>query len=728
MGKPTLTSFIQVNHSIRSIFPAALAVMLTTCPVLPAADDLLLADFEGTTYGGWTATGAAFGPGPAQGTLPGQMTVSGYEGKGLASSFHGGDDSTGTLVSPEFMIGRKYLRYLIGGGGWAGKTCLNLLVDGQIVRTATGANLKAGGSEALEATFWDLSDLQGKSARLEMVDEAKGGWAHLSVDHLVQTDTKPAVMIQNPSRELKIEKRYLHFPVKNGAPNHRVAVLVKGQVVREFEIALSDQPEWWAHLDAGTWVGETATLRVDRQPSDAKALGSITQADTIHAADSLYREPLRPLVHFSARRGWLNDPNGMVFSQGEYHLFFQHNPYGWSWGNMHWGHAVSRDMVHWEELPIALYPPEYDDMAFSGSAVIDSDNTSGWKTGTNDLLVAAFTSTGRGECIVHSNDRGRTWQEFEGNPVIKHQGRDPRLLWHAPTRQWVMTVYTEDRPGAGREKIQDIAFYTSPDLKKWTYQSRIPGFFECPDFFELPVDGDAKNTRWVLSGASSEYRVGRFDGKTFLPETAMLPDQRGKDFYAAQTFSNIPDKDGRRIQIGWLRAAAPGMSFNQCMSLPQELRLISTADGPRLSRHPVNELLTLRQPGRPLANLTLKPGDANPLAEITGEALEVRAEFQPKPGSVVNFELRGIKVRYDTDRAEITVNGHTAPAPLRGGIQRIVIYLDRTAIEVFASDGLTYVPMPLIPEPDRRGVMAGVEGESVTFTKLEGYTLGSIWK
>ena len=216
MGKPSLTQFIQLNHFTRSIFPAALAVILTTCPVLPAAEDLLLGDFEGATYSGWTATGAAFGPGPARGTLPGQMTVSGFEGKGLASSFHGGDDSTGTLVSPEFTIGRKYLRYLIGGGGWAGKTCLNLLVEGQIVRTATGANVKAGGSEALDATFWDLSDLQGKSARLEMVDEAKGGWGHLSVDHLVQTDTKPPVMIQNPTRELKIEIGICISPSKMG--------------------------------------------------------------------------------------------------------------------------------------------------------------------------------------------------------------------------------------------------------------------------------------------------------------------------------------------------------------------------------------------------------------------------------------------------------------------------------------------------------------------------------
>src|SRR6185295_14840190 len=161
-------------------------------------------------------------------------------------------------------------------------------------------------------------------------------------------------------------------------------------------------------------------------------------------------------------------------------------PYGWNWGNMHWGHAVSRDLVHWEELPIALYPRKFGDWAFSGSAVVDQRNTSGWKQGRNDLLVAAFTSTGRGECIIYSNDRGRTWTEHEGNPVVKHQGRDPKLVWDAPSRRWVMALYDEF------EKKQWITFHTSSDLKRWEFASRIEGFYECPDLFELPLKNTSK--------------------------------------------------------------------------------------------------------------------------------------------------------------------------------------------------------------------------------------------
>src|SRR5207253_1076061 len=154
--------------------------------------------------------------------------------------------------------------------------------------------------------------------------------------------------------------------------------------------------------------------------------------------------------------------------------------------NMHWGHAVSQDLVHWQELPIALYPRQHGDWCFSGSAVVDHDNTSGWRTGKQPLLVCAFTSTGRGECIAYSNDLGRTWTEHIGNPVVKHNGRDPKLIWHAPSSQWVMAVYDENG------QARDVAFYTSPDLKKWKYQSRVGDFFECPDLFSLAVDGDAK--------------------------------------------------------------------------------------------------------------------------------------------------------------------------------------------------------------------------------------------
>ncbi|HEX4609773.1 MAG TPA: glycoside hydrolase family 32 protein, partial [Urbifossiella sp.] len=705
--------------------PIALAFVLTTLATGgrtdPPAPDVLLADFEGNSYGDWKTTGTAFGDRPAAGTLPGQMPVTGFRGKGLVNSFRGGDAPTGTLTSPEFAVERRYLSFLIGGGGYPGKTCLNLVVDGKTVRTATGPNVNPGGSEELALAFWDVADLRGKKARLVVVDDATGGWGHINVDHIVLTDTRPAVPAP-AARDLTVTHRYLHFPVRTGdgrpGITRRVAVRVDGKTVREFDIELSDRPEWFAHLDVGAWKGKTVTLRVDKLPPDSKALDLVAQADTVWDAEKVYREPLRPRLHFSSRRGWLNDPNGLVYANGEYHLYYQHNPYGWHWGNMHWGHAVSRDLVHWEELPIALYPPRHGDWVFSGSAVVDKGNTSGWKTGDNDLLVAAFTSTGRGECIAYSNDRGRTWTEYAGNPVVRHAGRDPRLLWHAPTRQWVMAVYDE------AEGKRWIAFHTSPDLKAWTYRSRIEGFYECPDLFELPVDGDEKARKWVLTAADSDYVIGAFDGREFKPETPRLKGSRGVGFYAAQTVSSDPK--GRVVQIGWLQAPTPGTPFNQAMSLPLRLQLRRTADGPRLSWSPVEELAALRTTSHRFGPREVRPGD-NPLAGIAADALEVEAVIEPQTATHVEFRLRGVAVGYDVAKQELTVQKHRVPAPLQGGKLRLRVFLDRTCAEVLAGDGLVYVPLPVIPAADDRSAALTVRGGPARVEQLDVHELGSIW-
>lgn len=707
------------------LFSFPLIVVSTLAAQQP---DLLIADFEGDGYGAWTVEGTAFGTGPAKGTLKGQMKVSGFKGSGLVNSFNGGDRSTGTLTSPEFTIERHYLGFLIGGGGFEGKTCLNLLVDGKVVRTAVGPNTEPGGSEELSPMGWNVAELIGRKARLQVVDAATGGWGHINVDEILQTDRKIPALAKDVTREITAEKPLLHLPVKNGAKKRQITVSVDGREERWFEIELADgEPDWWAPMDISQWKGRTLILKVDQLPEDSRALAQVEQGDVLKGSADLYREALRPQFHFSSQHGWLNDPNGMVWSQGEYHLYYQHNPYGWNWGNMHWGHAVSRDLVHWEQLPISIYPAGPRDAAFSGSAVVDHHNTSGWRTGEGDLIVAAYTSTGRGECIVYSNDKGRTWKEYEGNPVIKHEGRDPRLLWHEPTRQWVMALYTEDKTQKEKDLEQCIAFYTSPDLKKWTYQSRIRGFYECPDFVELPVDGDASRKKWVLSGANSDYLVGSFDGKVFTPETSeKIKGHRGRGFYAAQTFTNEPK--GRVVQIGWFQVPTPGMPFNQAMSIPLEQTLKSTPEGPRLAWQPVEEMTKLRTRTHSAEQKTLKPGDANPLEGAHGELLEVRAEFTPGTAKEVVFNVRGVPIVYDVTKQELRVGDHRAPAPLRDGKQQVIFYADRAGLEVFASDGLTYIPLPLIPDPKEQSVQVRVEGSDVAFQALEVHELKSAWK
>jgi len=432
------------------------------------------------------------------------------------------------------------------------------------------------------------------------------GW---SAEAGAREDDKPPLLLANVKREFRIEKRYLNLPIKNGATKRKVTTLVDGSVEVKNDIELADsEPDWWAFMDVSAWRGKSITLEVDALPEDSKALSSVEQSDSIKGAEGLYREPLRGQFHFSSRRGWNNDPNGLSFFKGEYHLFYQHNPYGHEWGNMHWGHAVSLDLVHWRAIGDALAPDDFGPM-FSGSAVVDWLNTSGLGRPGQPAQVLIYAAAGNPavQCIASSTD-GRNYTKFSGNPVVRQispGNRDPKVFWHQPSKKWVMALYVELN---GAHTIQ---FLSSPNLKDWTVMSRVEGFFECPDFFELTVDGEASKKKWVLTAASSEYMVGSFDGAIFTPETAKLPGHRGSGFYAAQTFSDIPANDGRRIQIGWLQTATPGMPFNESMTIPLELNLLGTPEGPRLTWKPVKELQSLRVRSWNFAPTTLMPESAN---------------------------------------------------------------------------------------------------------------------
>lgn len=731
---PQHRSEIQLNRILSVLWPAKLKLagrLAVACVAfsglnLRAAEDILIADFEGDTYGDWKTTGTAFGSGPAHGTLPGQQTVEGFQGKGLVNSFFNGDDSTGTLTSPAFKIARKHLKFLIGGGGFAGKTCMNLLVDGKIIRTATGPNTQPGGSETLVPAFWDVQEFVGQTAVLQIVDNATGGWGHINVDQIVQTD---AGLLSDAKKDLVVTRHYLNLPIKNGAAKRNLTLMVDGKVEEKNELELADaQPDWWAFVDVSAWRGKTVTLQVDKLPEESAAFKLIDQGNSINGAENLYREPLRGQFHFSSQRGWINDPNGLVFYQGQYHLFYQHNPYGVGWGNMHWGHAVSPDMVHWRELGDVLAPDRLGAM-FSGSAVVDWNNTSGFGTPGHPPLILIYAAAGSDtQCIAFSTD-GLHFTKYSGNPVVQQitgGNRDPKVMWFEPTRQWVMVLYVE------KDGKHTIHFLTSPNLRDWSLASVTEGgkdsdnfLFECPDFFELPVDGDSAHKKWVLTAANSEYAIGTFDGTKFTAESVKLPGQRGINYYAAQTFSDLPDH--RRIQLGWDQTGAPGQPFCGSMTIPHELKLITTPNGPRLTWTPVHELETLRAKSHDLGALTLTPDSANPLTGRQSELLELRAEFEPGNASEVTFQVRGATIRYDVPKQELSVDGHRAPAPLRNGKQSLIIYCDRNGLEAFASDGLIYVPTPFQPKPADLSLGVKASGGAVRFNSLQVYELKSAW-
>jgi fructan beta-fructosidase len=689
---------------------------LLLLPALAAAadrPDVLVADFEGDSYGDWKATGTAFGDRPARGTLPGQMPVTGYLGKGLVNSFNGGDAATGTLTSPEITIERKFLNFLIGGGKYEGKTCINLLVGGKVVRTATGPNDRPGGNEHLDWHTWDTSEFEGKKAVIQIVDQETGGWGHINVDHIVQSDQKKAAELL--TRHLRIEKRYLHLPVRTGAPKRRMKFEVDGRTVREFEIELADdKPDFLTFADLFTFRGQTLKISA-LLPADSKALDAITASDDLPAKDALYEEKLRPRFHFTSRRGWLNDPNGLVFDGADWHLFYQHNPYGREWGNMHWGHAISPDLVHWKEEGDALYPRAFGDWAFSGSAVLDKENTSGWGTKGKPPLVLAYTSTGRGECIAYSTDRGRTWTEYEKNPVVKHAGRDPKLVWYAPGEYWVMAVY--DETGGKRR----IAFHTSPDLKAWTYQSAIDDFFECPDLFALRVPGDQR-AKWVLYAADGKYLVGSFDGKTFTKESGKHQLWYG-NFYAAQTFDNA--SDGRRVQIGWAQGVTfPGMPFNQQMTVPVDLALVRTAAGVRMTANPVAELNYLLGERHRTEGVRLGP---KPTVLADGlDAGMVRVEFAPPVAGEVRFRARGLDLVYERAKERLTCGKLEIPVRPENGKVDLRILIDRGSVEVFANAGTVAASVAHVA-PDRDHSVTAA-GDGVVLDRVTWSPIKSAWK
>jgi sucrose-6-phosphate hydrolase SacC (GH32 family) len=414
----------------------------------------------------------------------------------------------------------------------------------------------------------------------------------------------------------------------------------------------------------------------------------------------------------------------LVYYGGEYHLFFQHNPDGINWGNMTWGHAVSSDLLHWRQLENALSPDRLGTI-FSGSAIVDGDNTAGFQTGAEKAIVCIYTSAGKPftQSIAFSNDRGRTWQKYEHNPVLQHvagDNRDPKVIWHEPSKKWIMALYLEG---------QHYALFSSPNLKAWSKLSDVPspGGSECPDLFELPLEGNAKETRWIFWAGNGNYLIGRFDGKTFTQESGPHPSEWGANSYAAQTYSDLPKEDGRRIQIAWMKDGKfPGMPFNQQMSIPCQLTLRKLPEGLRLCRNPVREIETIRAKQQTWRNLALRPGD-NPLKEIRAELLDLRAEIEPGNASQVVLRLRGETIEYDVKQRLLQCRGRkTDLVPMDGRI-KLQVLMDRASLEIFGNDGQRCLTFSFPLDAKRREIELTALGGTAQVRSLAAYELRSVW-
>ena len=450
-------------------------------------------------------------------------------------------------------------------------------------------------------------------------------------------------------------------------------------------------------------------------------------------ADTPYSETYRPQFHFSSKTNWLNDPNGLVFFNGEYHLFFQHNPAGINWGNMTWGHAVSRDLVHWSQLANALEPDKLGTM-FSGSAVIDWHNSTGFGAAAKPPLVAIYTAAGNtspeskgapfSQCIAFSLDHGRTFTKFTGNPVLPHivaENRDPKLVWFEPTHEWTLALYLDG---------EDFALFTSTDLKHWTQIQKVhmPGCGECPDFFPINVHGE-KTTKWVLTAANGHYLVGDYDGKKFHAEGTPRVADSGANYYAVQTYSDIPASDGRRIQIAWMNGGSyPGMPFNQQMSFPCELTLHRTPFGLVLRRNPVHEIGSLYKSTFTARGVELAPQqDGLKGANPRGDLFDIALEFKPEQASAVTIKVRGETITLDLNAGTISFLSRSTPIQPIDGKIKLRLLIDRSSIELFGNDGQVSMSSCFVPPPENHELSLFVEGATITLGSVVVHELNSAW-
>lgn len=393
-----------------------------------------------------------------------------------------------------------------------------------------------------------------------------------------------------------------------------------------------------------------------------------------------YDEPYRGQVHFTAPMGWLNDANGMWFDGGLYHLSYQAFPYAIDEGPKHWGHASSPDLVHWTHWPIMLDPDvNVPGDAWSGSTVVDTDNTSGFKNGDGPVLVTLYTCTKKGTCVAFSNDHGITWQAYDKNPVAMGgptaDTRDPHVFWHEPTKKWVSALYENG-----------VTFYTSSDLKAWNEVSNIDFGFECPDIYELPIDGVAANSKWVLQDAAGSYLLGSFDGTTFTPDSSTIRKMdMSSVFYASQTFYRKSFPDQRVVQMPWLRgmmgATAP---FNQAIGFPVHVQLKTFPDGVRVARTPIDEIEKLYTDSKSFAAQVVFAGD-NPFAALKSKVFDLELDFDLSKTTATTITVKLADLSFALDLAQNKLFGATV-SPMGGHI-KLRVLRDWGQYEVFANDG-----------------------------------------
>ena len=550
---------------------------------------------------------------------------------------------------------------------------------------------------------------------------------------------------------INTNQRYLLLPVEEVMPDVRVSMIVNNKEVNVADVRLAvNRVDYFVPLDLSDYAGKNILLKFKLGSNDpirgklsAVCCKEMKLSDTF---DTGNREKFRPTYHFSPLYGWMNDPNGMVYKDGEYHLFYQHNPYGSKWGNMHWGHAISKDLINWEHRPDAITPDALGTI-FSGSAVVDTDNTAGFGAGA---IVAIYTqnSDRQVQSIAYSTDNGRSFTKYENNPVLTSDARDfrdPKVFWHKETQRWIMLLAVG----------QEMQIFSSSNLKDWAFESSFGegqgahgGVWECPDLFELPVDG-TNEKKWVLlcnlnpggpfGGSATQYFVGTFNGKEFVNESPSKTKWMdwGKDHYATVTWSDAPDN--RRIAIAWMSNwqyanDVPTSQYRSPNSVPRDLSLFTVDGETYLQSAPSPELLKLRDISK---KRSFKVNGTRTIKDmIAGNegAYEIELTIENQYADVIGFHLYNDKgeevdMQYDMKEKKFSMDrrksgdvGFNENFPMltwtaiESGKDelKLRLFVDKSSVEAFGDGGRFVMTNQLFP--------------SEPYTHIDFYSKGGAYK
>ena len=550
---------------------------------------------------------------------------------------------------------------------------------------------------------------------------------------------------------INTNQRYLLLPVEEVMPEVRVSMIVNNKEVNVADVRLAvNRVDYFVPLDLSDYAGKNILLKFKLGSNDpirgklsAVCCKEMKLSDTF---DTGNREKFRPTYHFSPLYGWMNDPNGMVYKDGEYHLFYQHNPYGSKWGNMHWGHAISKDLINWEHRPDAITPDALGTI-FSGSAVVDTDNTAGFGSGA---IVAIYTqnSDRQVQSIAYSTDNGRSFTKYENNPVLTSDARDfrdPKVFWHKETQRWIMLLAVG----------QEMQIFSSSNLKDWAFESSFGegqgahgGVWECPDLFELPVDG-TNEKKWVLlcnlnpggpfGGSATQYFVGTFNGKEFVNESPSKTKWMdwGKDHYATVTWSDAPDN--RRIAIAWMSNwqyanDVPTSQYRSPNSVPRDLSLFTVDGETYLQSAASPELLKLRDISK---KRSFKVNGTRTIKDmIAGNegAYEIELTIENQHADVIGFRLYNDKgeevdMQYDMKEKKFSMDrrksgevGFNENFPMltwtaiESGKDelKLCLFVDKSSVEAFGDGG--------------RFVMTNQVFPSEPYTHIDFYSKGGAYK